>query len=667
MSQAGRCRRKGRDGAAQAECLEVRLLLATHYYGFTGSAGTWSQAEQEAVSFGGHLVSITSQGEQDFINNNFVRNNPTFVFWTGLTDKVTEGTFKWSTGESLVYQNWNPGEPNNYWEEDYVSLNWHRVQRGSSTFGSWNDEPLRGVDGSVSFLAPGNPAPHFGIVEFNSRPANFPRTLKEFDPTPNLTPFKPNAWSDKIVVSTARGTSTAAAQLIEGQPLYVDWAVTNTGVGLPSARFSTQLLVDGVIKQTWTTDWQRGWPWTQVLDYALGSLPVGSHTIKIVTDSTNSIAERNETDNSFTKSITILPRPAPALQLAPSTQADSRGRFWIDTAPKMPKVTFQITNLPAGTPSNLVVTWTTSVNLSAGPVPGGKAVAGFSFSAEGGITYTPDFPTLAGGDLNVTAKFVVAGKTYTISTEAQTGMKSLKILGKNPTKAQVQQVVDGRATPAKWPADTKYDYHVILRKILYVETNLASIGAGGYNQFYRGDGANAGYPAWNTGGDNGVGITQVTDSPPKLSNVWNWRANLAAGLALFDVQKLGYALTYPVSLAQNQKFKDAVAAVNRNRLDAGKAALLRVDIPAWTPDQRVEVAIRTYNGAAGVDSLGIRILHEFELQKGSNGLLSLRVDEARRVGTAIWSRVPESRRKDSLGIPIGNPGYVDDVLAAPST
>jgi len=328
-------------------------------------------------------------------------------------------------------------------------------------------------------------------------------------------------------------------------------------------------------------------------------------------------------------------------------------------------VTFEIISLPACTPSNLFVTWTTSVNLAAGPVPGGKAVKGFTFVAQGGTTYTPAFPTLAGGDLDVTANFVVSGKTYSVSTEARTATKSLRILGKNPTKAQVQQAVDGRATPANWPSGTNYDYHVILRKILYVETNLLSIGAGGYNQFYRGDGANGGYPAWNTGGDNGVGISQVTDNPPKLSNVWNWRANLAAGLARFDSDKLGYGLTYPTTLAKNQNFKDAVAAVNQNRAFAAKPALL-VKIPAWTPDQRVEVAIRAYNGAAGIDSLGIHILHEFELQKGSNGLLDLRVDEAKFVGMAIWSRVPEARRKDSLGKPIGDPAYVRHVLEAPS-
>src|SRR3954454_4931918 len=77
--------------AAVVEALEPKLLLAAHYYGFTSSAGTWEQAEQEALKYGGHLVSITSQAEQSFVNANFLANNPSFVFWIGLTDKAMEG------------------------------------------------------------------------------------------------------------------------------------------------------------------------------------------------------------------------------------------------------------------------------------------------------------------------------------------------------------------------------------------------------------------------------------------------------------------------------------------------------------------------------------------------------------------------------------------------
>jgi hypothetical protein len=36
--------------------------------------------------------------------------------------KLTEGTWKWVTGETYSYTNWNSGEPNNAGNEDYVQF-----------------------------------------------------------------------------------------------------------------------------------------------------------------------------------------------------------------------------------------------------------------------------------------------------------------------------------------------------------------------------------------------------------------------------------------------------------------------------------------------------------------------------------------------------------------
>ncbi len=174
---AGRARACG-------EALERRCLLSTHYYAFTSTSGTWEQVEQEAVSHGGHLVSITSQAEQDFINSEFVSPNSSYVFWTGLTDSAEEGVFRWSNGDAVSYDNWKFGEPNDLWGEDYVSVNWNYVHRFGS-LGDWNDEPLNGVDGGVNIFSQGNPEPHWGIMEFNSPPVGVTQTVK-YDPEPDV-------------------------------------------------------------------------------------------------------------------------------------------------------------------------------------------------------------------------------------------------------------------------------------------------------------------------------------------------------------------------------------------------------------------------------------------------------------------------------------------------
>ena len=37
--------------------------------------------------------------------------------------------------------------------------------------------------------------------------------------------------------------------------------------------------------------------------------------------------------------------------------------------------------------------------------------------------------------------------------------------------------------------------------------------------------------------DGGIGLCQLTDPPPTLAEAWDWRANLAAGLALFAAKR----------------------------------------------------------------------------------------------------------------------------------
>jgi subtilase family serine protease len=105
-----------------------------HFYWLSEARGTWYEAQSEALSAGGHLVSIHSQAEQDFLEQGFL--SPTIRYWVGLTDAndqgTTEGNFVWSSGEAVTYTNWADGEPNNLNDED-----WTLIQGQSD--GAWND------------------------------------------------------------------------------------------------------------------------------------------------------------------------------------------------------------------------------------------------------------------------------------------------------------------------------------------------------------------------------------------------------------------------------------------------------------------------------------------------------------------------------------------------
>lgn len=106
-----------------------------HWYRLS-TPGTWSEAEAEAVSEGGHLATIRNAAENDWLLQNLYRDscssNPELNGpWIGLNDIRVEGSFEWVSGESSAYWNWYPGEPNSWLgQEDHVHM---------TSNGQWND------------------------------------------------------------------------------------------------------------------------------------------------------------------------------------------------------------------------------------------------------------------------------------------------------------------------------------------------------------------------------------------------------------------------------------------------------------------------------------------------------------------------------------------------
>jgi hypothetical protein len=99
------------------------------YYRSTGTM-TWTAARQACLNMGGHLVTVTTAAENNFIYNLWPSG------WIGLTDEVVEGQWRWVTGETYSYQSWNSGEPNNSNNEDYIQFvgggRWNDLNNNSS-------------------------------------------------------------------------------------------------------------------------------------------------------------------------------------------------------------------------------------------------------------------------------------------------------------------------------------------------------------------------------------------------------------------------------------------------------------------------------------------------------------------------------------------------------
>ncbi len=128
--------------------------VGANFHGYeliSGSTWTWTQARDAAaartivvdgVTYTGHLVTITSAAENEFIRTNF---SCTMNPWIGAYqyDKAVEpaGHWRWVTDEVWSYTNWNSGEPNNSGgAEEYAQF---------YNTGFWNDLANNGLSGYI--------------------------------------------------------------------------------------------------------------------------------------------------------------------------------------------------------------------------------------------------------------------------------------------------------------------------------------------------------------------------------------------------------------------------------------------------------------------------------------------------------------------------------------
>ncbi len=119
---------------------EDRKHFEGHTYQRFDESLTWDEANAACMEAGGHLVTITSEEEQDFIESLMEEGNKK-QYWIGMR---TSGGPTWVNGEAYDYSNWDRGEPNNQHKtnssEDYVHI--YNVANpavyGSKRF-KWND------------------------------------------------------------------------------------------------------------------------------------------------------------------------------------------------------------------------------------------------------------------------------------------------------------------------------------------------------------------------------------------------------------------------------------------------------------------------------------------------------------------------------------------------
>ena len=117
----------------------VKHSFNGHEYAVFDIAMTWNEAKVYCEKLGGHLATVTSQDEQDFINKNLVEKTSTKrQFWLGSYFSDSN-TWKWITGEKWEYVNWAPGEPTG--GQNYLTV----LGTYYSDCGMWLDNPNNGT------------------------------------------------------------------------------------------------------------------------------------------------------------------------------------------------------------------------------------------------------------------------------------------------------------------------------------------------------------------------------------------------------------------------------------------------------------------------------------------------------------------------------------------
>lgn len=113
-----------------------------HYYMLYNDADSFDSAQQKCVERGGHLATITSAEENNFLYSYIVSRGIKNAYF-GFTDAEAEGQWKWVTGETVSYTNWHRGEPNEESSRDDYAMFYYKF-----TDGTWNDCDFLGLAGN---------------------------------------------------------------------------------------------------------------------------------------------------------------------------------------------------------------------------------------------------------------------------------------------------------------------------------------------------------------------------------------------------------------------------------------------------------------------------------------------------------------------------------------
>lgn len=190
-----------------------------HYYELVTSPLTWDQARLAAsmrsfMGVQGHLLTISSQAENDFITANW--GEAAREKYTG--GYLDLGVWKWVTGEPWNYTNWAPGEPNGTFNANVMNF------FGQATLGTWNDVPDWEVLGY--FVEYDVPLDRVLTIQSANPATGVPITVYTADKNGNK-----NGTTSFTRIYTSNTTATLAAPANVGGQFFDHWEKDGVGIG----------------------------------------------------------------------------------------------------------------------------------------------------------------------------------------------------------------------------------------------------------------------------------------------------------------------------------------------------------------------------------------------------------------------------------------------------
>ncbi|XP_053335427.1 C-type lectin domain family 4 member M-like [Clarias gariepinus] len=124
---------RGRNGYLGKFCDLEKCFIFSSFYFMSNEYKNWTESREDCIKRGADLVIINSREEQEFISKQKV--NKKVQAWIGLSDRETEGEWKWVDNTTLNITFWASREPNNSGgDEDCAEI------YSGDTGNFWNDK-----------------------------------------------------------------------------------------------------------------------------------------------------------------------------------------------------------------------------------------------------------------------------------------------------------------------------------------------------------------------------------------------------------------------------------------------------------------------------------------------------------------------------------------------